>query len=342
MTENIHTQPRALAPRRLEQTETLQTLNHWRGVLQNYFRRCQYYSYFLQPNLTWTTSADHGFTVNEQTGLKRNPQMLSADLDGFLETISSYLPFDYISDKLKTETTCMRDVWDILYEVYDAELSTTHYLDYASMTREPQETYRNFFNRLVGFVRQHLPRASFTAEGVSSPATGEVLSIALLDSIAIHWLLTIDRRLINIVKTEFASELKTKRLCQMIKPIASNIDELLNRYGQRDTLHSVESSDASHTSQPVALTAQNDNSTVDMLVNRIECLERNYKGQTGYNRQFKRPTTFKNNKSFCVHCSFLNKQLGLTLSTNHDSSQCVKKRLSVNVVELFDDADNVN
>jgi len=107
MTENIHSQPRALAPRRLEQTETLQTLNQWRGVLQNYFRRCQYYSYYLQPNLTWNTSVDHGFTESERTGLKRTPQLLSADLDGFLETISSYLPFDYIADKLKTETTCM-------------------------------------------------------------------------------------------------------------------------------------------------------------------------------------------------------------------------------------------
>ena len=64
-------------------------------------------------------------------------RLLSDDLDGFLETISIYLPFDYIADMLKTETTCMKDVWDILYEVYDAELSTTHYLDYAMMTHEP-------------------------------------------------------------------------------------------------------------------------------------------------------------------------------------------------------------
>ena len=63
------------------------------------------------------------------------------------------------------------------------------------MTRDTDETYRGYFNRLVGFVRQHLPRNAVHAEGVSSPNTGEELTIALLDSIAIHWLLNIDKNI---------------------------------------------------------------------------------------------------------------------------------------------------
>ena len=113
----------------------------------------------------------------------------------------------------------MKDVWDIIYEIYDAEVDTSHYLDYATMQREPQESYRNIFNRLVGFVRQHLPRSEYTAEGVSSGTEGQSMSISLLDSIAIHWLLSIDKKLINIVKTEFSSELKNKRLCQTFSNI---------------------------------------------------------------------------------------------------------------------------
>ena len=80
----------------------------------------------------------------------------------------------------------------------------------------------------------------------------------------------------------------------MIKPIP--IDELLNRYSQRNTLHSVETSSAHNSSKPIPLTAWNETSTVDMFVNRIEQLERNYRGQTGYNKQYKRPAAFKNNK----------------------------------------------
>ena len=133
MTEMTQNLPRALAPRRLEQQETLQNLNHWRGVLQNFYRRCQYYSHFLTPNLRWGPSEDRGFRT-ETTGLKRSAEVLASDLDGFLESITSYLPFDYVSDSLKTRARCMKDVWDIIYEIYDAELDTNHYLDYATDT----------------------------------------------------------------------------------------------------------------------------------------------------------------------------------------------------------------
>ena len=196
-----HAQPRALAPRKLEQVETLQTLNHWRTVVKNYFRRCQYYSIFLSPGLKWDNSPTKGFTENETVGLKRNPTALAADLEGFLSTIGTYLPFDYVTEKLIQETTDLDSVWSLIYEIYDAELVTSNYLDYALMSRETGETYRNFYNRLVGFTRQHLPKKSFTAEGVTCPQDGEQLSVALLDNIAIHWLLSIDKRLNGIIRT---------------------------------------------------------------------------------------------------------------------------------------------
>ena len=140
---------------------------------------------------------------------------------------------------MKQESTDISSVWTIIYEVYDAEINTTNFLDYATMSRNTDESYRAYFNRLVGFVRQHLPAAAYEAEGVTCPNTGEKLTIALLDAITIHWLLSIDRRLLSIVKTEFAPELKTKRICQMIKIIAQNVDELLLRYENRDQISSV-------------------------------------------------------------------------------------------------------
>ena len=83
MTESVHNQPHALASRKLEQKETLQTLNHWKGVFTNYYRRCQFYGYFLTPNVKWDDSVHRGFD-QETGGLKRNPATLAADLTGFL------------------------------------------------------------------------------------------------------------------------------------------------------------------------------------------------------------------------------------------------------------------
>ena len=234
-------QPKALVPRRLEQKETLNSLNQWRTVLRNYHRRCSYYGIFLLPTTTWDSSPTRGFSEPERTGLKRDIATLASDLDGFLDSVASFIPFDYIADKLKTESINISSVWEIIYEVYDAEVSTTNFLDYATMRRDNDETYRSYFSRLVGFVRQHLPKTSFTAEGVTCPQGGELLSIGLLDAIAIHWLISIDKRLVDIVKIEFAADLKTKRLSQMVKTIARSIDDLLLRYDQKDTVAAVQS-----------------------------------------------------------------------------------------------------
>ena len=148
-----NSQPKALALWRLEHKESLHSLNLWRSVFRNYYRRCQYYGIFLLPTTTWNNTPTRGFTAAEQTGLKRDIPRLAADLDGFLDCLASFLPFDYINEKLKQESTSISTAWDIIYELYDAELTTTNFLDYATMTRNLGETYRSYFNRLVGFVR---------------------------------------------------------------------------------------------------------------------------------------------------------------------------------------------
>ena len=100
MTKLIQNQPRSLATRIVEQPETLQTLNNWKMVFKNFYRRCPFYGHFLQPGITWTNELNKGFVNNEPTGLKRSPEVLAADWIGFLICVGSYLPFDYLSKKL--------------------------------------------------------------------------------------------------------------------------------------------------------------------------------------------------------------------------------------------------
>ena len=88
---------------------------------------------------------------------------------------------------------------------------------------------------------------------------------ALLDVITIHWLLSIDKRLLTIVKTEFSTELKTKRICQMVKPIAQCIDDLLVEYENRDSVAVV--------SAPSSLQEATSKKQLDALINRVERLE---------------------------------------------------------------------
>ena len=167
--DQVTQQPRVPVPRKLEQKETLQSLNQWRNTFRNYYRRCQFYGLFLSPDTSWDNSLSRGFIENESTGLKRSPKILAADLEGFLSCLASYLPFDYVEQKLNNESTDINKVWEIVYEIYDAELNTVNFLDFTSMSREENETYRNFYNRLVGFVGQHLPKRETEVSSVLIP-----------------------------------------------------------------------------------------------------------------------------------------------------------------------------
>ena len=95
MSDVYLTQPRAMHPRRLEQQETLSSLNQWVITFKNFYRRCQYNSYFLQPDLTWGPMGNRGFQAE---GLKRSPEILASDLEGFLQCSSGNLHFDYVSE----------------------------------------------------------------------------------------------------------------------------------------------------------------------------------------------------------------------------------------------------
>ena len=117
------------------------------------------------------------------------------------------------------------------------------------MVKEPDETYRSFYNRLVGFFRQHLPKEEMEVKGIVVPRTGEKFTVALLDSVAIHWLSSIDKKLINIVKTEFSTELKTKHLSQLVKPISQYIDDLLLQYENKDQVVLIKSETSVRTKQ---------------------------------------------------------------------------------------------
>ena len=51
-------------------------------------------------------------------------------------------------------------------------------MDYAVMRRGLEETYRSFYNRLVGFMRQYLPSQGISVKGVSAPTRDENLTVA--------------------------------------------------------------------------------------------------------------------------------------------------------------------
>ena len=124
------------------------------------------------------------------------------------------------------------------------------------------------------------------------------------------------------------------RLSQMVKTIAKNIDELLARYSNKEQITLVENKSL----RAIMPADKSLDSTKDIsaLVQRVERLEtnarRNNRRNNGWNKQ--------QDRGKFSHCTFINKQLGSNLRTDHPSKACGKSRVSISLVESLEDDDH--
>ena len=119
-------------PRQLTEKETFESLKHWKTCFRNFYRRDSYYAFFLRSNTTWdSTKENYGFTTDSETdGLNRVPIDLKDDLIAFLNIISGFLPYSYVTERFEAATKCLQDVWDILDDIYNAKISSSSLLDF--------------------------------------------------------------------------------------------------------------------------------------------------------------------------------------------------------------------
>ena len=100
-------------PRMLTASESLHSLNHWKTAFRTYYRRDAYFKTFLLPTATWTNSAaTHYGQTEDREGdtVTRSAADKGEDLQDFLHTLSGYLPFPYLTDKIVTGSNNLQDV----------------------------------------------------------------------------------------------------------------------------------------------------------------------------------------------------------------------------------------
>ena len=217
-------------PRMLASVETLYSLNHWKTSFRTYYRRDSFYKGFLLPGATWdANSPNFGQSADrDQDSVLRSAQDKGEDLRDFLHTLVGYLPFPYLTEKIINGTKNLEEVWDVVYEHYGLKLSGESLLDFASMSQLQGETYRQFYDRLLSHVRLHLPKADIEVDGISSGATGEKMTIGLMNFVAVSWLNRINSKLIDIVRTDFSKELREGTpLSALVPRIANSVESIL-------------------------------------------------------------------------------------------------------------------
>ena len=100
---------------------------------------------------------------DEVDGDNRKAEELSEDLQDLLNTLAGYLPHSYLTDKI-LKSTCWSNIWRIIRDHYNVQVTSESLLDFESLQKLPEETHRQFFERLLQPTKQHLAPANSKVE----------------------------------------------------------------------------------------------------------------------------------------------------------------------------------
>ena len=135
MARNISRTP---PPRQLGSEETLESLTHWQNSFKTFYKRDDVYKRFFKPNITWNSNEpNYGFNQG-------NAEDIAEDLMDLLNTLSGYLPFSYLTNKILKNTTNWKEVWNIVYDHYNVQVSGESLLDFETLNKQDNETHRQF------------------------------------------------------------------------------------------------------------------------------------------------------------------------------------------------------
>ena len=324
-------------PRKLDPQESAASLRLWKIHFVNYTRSDPYFAHFVRAEVTWVMAADNwGFVAETAEGsLKRTGPEMKSDCLMFLETLASYLPDDYLVDNITTKTKCLKDVWKEVDNYYGTALSSFTFLELAGMTKKKEETHRQFYMRLEGYVSKHLAEPGVKVEDVTSPETGDILTISLKNVLVIMWMSKIHRKLVDFVRVDYASELKAgKQLIELMGRIADNVDSILARHDQAGTVSFIqdgEETDEDMHSQAGAVCRTEGNYTTRRPGNKFTGNRGGFANPGPRNRD--RPRDSKAGKTLhCPKCQYLSEALKLRISTNHEPTECFRKDFQVRQV----------
>ena len=80
--------------------ENLHSLNHWKTAFRTYYRRDSFFKAFLLPDASWNSAVANYGQVDDTNGtnIVRTALDKGEDLKDFLNTLSGYLPFPYLTE----------------------------------------------------------------------------------------------------------------------------------------------------------------------------------------------------------------------------------------------------
>merc|ERR1712155_210305 len=92
--------------------------------------------------------------------------------------------------------------------------------------------------------------ANNTVDGTAVPATGDKMSVSLMNLVAVMWLNKIHESLLSIVRTEYSKELRDNvAMSELVPRISMSIDAHLTKYEKVPPVNKLSVQDVAHGQQ---------------------------------------------------------------------------------------------
>ena len=306
---------KVLPPRALSESETTHSLAQWKINFRQYIKRDDAYKVFLQSTTKWDgTKDDYGFVENLG---ERTPTQLADDVEDFLHLLASFLPHGYLTDKIVRSSKDFESAFKIVEEHYGLIPSQETFCDFMSIARLPNEPYRQFFDRMVAFLRKHLMSSSCKVEvdGTAVSEGGDGLTVTLLNLLTLEWIVKIHPDLLTIIRTEFSKELRDNvPLSSLVPRISLSIDALLMKYDK----------------VPLAAKVDIEAHGQKEAMNVMKVKNSSY---TNVTEKFDQKRSGKSKKRFCPGCFYMGNRSGAKMNFKHFPDECPRSTAIVAMLE---------
>ena len=200
----------------------------WKSVLLEELRKNTKFNNILVPTATWQSSrvTNRGFTGNDaQTSCKNVEDMLTK--------ISSLAPSCLVRAILN-RTTCLQDVWSLIYEWAGIQITGSKHLDYYriknSYSPTSDETKQEFFYRLRDAMEDTLLPANTDVTQYGRQITTEEDMTPCINSLVVmDWIDAIGGSiLVEHIHRVYAKDLESVTLGSLQSRISKNLDSLIH------------------------------------------------------------------------------------------------------------------
>ena len=159
------------------------------------------YKVFVKDDAIWDPSSPNYNQAAEVAGLQRSPGAMMEDLVDLLNILSGFLPHSYLTVNIVRNTKNWKHVWNVIHDHYRVQVTRESLLDFESMHKRTGETRRQFHERLLQHMKQHLAHAGGKVEQLII-TSADKMSVSMMNMFALQGLRKIDPSLIKFVRTE--------------------------------------------------------------------------------------------------------------------------------------------